>query len=228
MTTEPRLEFRDERPAVGIPIEVALAEWSEATALVGELVEWLGQNGATLAGPPFFRYRRLGDEASAIDLEVGVPTERAVDGDGRVLTSSVPEGTYAVVEHEGHPDELQQSHEALQEWTANEGIELARRADGEEDVWDGRFEFYLTDPEEQPDRSQWTTEIAYLVWDDLPDELPAPARRALAAAGYTRIEQFTAVSEGEVGELHGVGPAALERLDRALADEGLTFADGRE
>ena len=57
------------------------------------------------------------------------------------------------------------------------------------------------------------------------DGLSKPARRALANAGYTRIEQFTKLSEGEVGRLHGMGPKGVELIRRALAAKGLSFAD---
>ncbi len=60
---------------------------------------------------------------------------------------------------------------------------------------------------------------------DLPVGLGKPARRALAGAGYTRLEQFTAVSEAEVLRLHGMGPKALRILRGALADRGQSFAD---
>ncbi len=59
---------------------------------------------------------------------------------------------------------------------------------------------------------------------NLPTGLGKPARRALAAAGYVRLEQLTEVSEAEVMELHGVGPTALERLRSALAAKGRRFA----
>jgi hypothetical protein len=36
---------------------------------------------------------------------------------------------------------------------------------------------------------------------DLPENLAAPARRALVQAGYTRIEQFSELSEAEVRQL---------------------------
>jgi pimeloyl-ACP methyl ester carboxylesterase len=58
---------------------------------------------------------------------------------------------------------------------------------------------------------------------DLPDGLGKPATRALAEAGYERLEQFTAVSEAEVLRLHGVGPKALRVLRGALAARGLGF-----
>lgn len=58
----------------------------------------------------------------------------------------------------------------------------------------------------------------------LPPELSGPAQRALAAAGYTRLEHLTTVSEADLHKLHGVGPKALEQLRRALAACDLSFA----
>ncbi len=59
---------------------------------------------------------------------------------------------------------------------------------------------------------------------DLPAGLASPARRALVAAGYTRLEQLTKVSEAELLALHGMGPKALDQLRRALAARGQSFA----
>lgn len=58
----------------------------------------------------------------------------------------------------------------------------------------------------------------------LPEGLSAPARRALAQAGYTRIEQFLELTEAEVRQLHGMGPKASEQIRLALAAMGLSFA----
>ena len=60
---------------------------------------------------------------------------------------------------------------------------------------------------------------------DLPAGLSAPARRALAGAGYWRLEQLTGISEAEVKKLHGIGPNALNQLRQALSSKGLSFAD---
>lgn len=54
--------------------------------------------------------------------------------------------------------------------------------------------------------------------------LPRPAQRALAGAGYLRLEQLAEVGEAEVSRLHGVGPKAVAQLRRALAERGLSFA----
>jgi hypothetical protein len=58
----------------------------------------------------------------------------------------------------------------------------------------------------------------------LPDNLARPAQRALAEAGYTRLEQLAAVSEAEIARLHGIGPNARKQLRQALAAHGLSFA----
>jgi hypothetical protein len=60
---------------------------------------------------------------------------------------------------------------------------------------------------------------------DLP-KLAAPARRALIAAGYTRLEQLTEVEESEVMRLHGMGANAMEALRSALRERGLSFRGG--
>jgi hypothetical protein len=60
---------------------------------------------------------------------------------------------------------------------------------------------------------------------DLPAKLAAPARRALAQAGYQRLDQLSGVSEAELKRLHGMGPKALGQLRDALAARGLSFAD---
>jgi len=58
----------------------------------------------------------------------------------------------------------------------------------------------------------------------LPATLPAPAGRALAEAGYSRLEQLTRTTEAELGQLHGMGPKALRQLREALAATGRGFA----
>ena len=58
----------------------------------------------------------------------------------------------------------------------------------------------------------------------LPGALAQPAQRALANAGYTRLEQLAGVSEAEIARLHGIGPKALGQLRQALAERGLAFA----
>lgn len=49
-------------------------------------------------------------------------------------------------------------------------------------------------------------------------------QRALAQAGYFRLEQPAEVSEAELLALHGMGPRAREHIRYALAAKRLSFA----
>lgn len=60
---------------------------------------------------------------------------------------------------------------------------------------------------------------------DLPTALASPARQALIAAGYLRLDQLTTVSDAEIMQLHGIGSKALEQIRRALAARGQSFAE---
>ena len=61
-----------------------------------------------------------------------------------------------------------------------------------------------------------------------PDELPgigAPATRALAAIGITRLSQLTEHRAADLLKLHGMGPRAMAVLRESLADRGLALRD---
>lgn len=56
------------------------------------------------------------------------------------------------------------------------------------------------------------------------DKLAAPARRALAAAGYTTLEQLAKAQERDIAALHGIGPNALAVLQKELAAHDMSFS----
>jgi len=62
--------------------------------------------------------------------------------------------------------------------------------------------------------------------NDFP-KIGAPATRALEAAGYSRLEQLTRITEAGLGQLHGMGPKALVILRETLQEKGLSFKAGR-
>jgi uncharacterized protein YdhG (YjbR/CyaY superfamily) len=57
-------------------------------------------------------------------------------------------------------------------------------------------------------------------------KLAAPARRALSAAGYTRLDQLAQVSETDLKKLHGLGATAIAALHGALQERELSFQTG--
>ncbi|TKJ05837.1 hypothetical protein FC695_07795 [Bacillus cereus] len=53
--------------------------------------------------------------------------------------------------------------------------------------------------------------------------LSAPARRALEHRGIQTVEELSKYSEKEILKLHGMGPASLPELRKALEESGLSF-----
>lgn len=58
---------------------------------------------------------------------------------------------------------------------------------------------------------------------NFPAGIAQPALRALAAAGYTTLEQLTEVTEKDLFALHGMGTKAIRILRDALAASGKSF-----
>jgi predicted flap endonuclease-1-like 5' DNA nuclease len=52
---------------------------------------------------------------------------------------------------------------------------------------------------------------------DLPRGMGNPARQALAATGYTRLDQLRNIPDADLLKIHGVGPKAVRVLREALA-----------
>jgi predicted flap endonuclease-1-like 5' DNA nuclease len=57
-------------------------------------------------------------------------------------------------------------------------------------------------------------------------QIGAPATRALAAQGITRLADLTHHRSDDLLALHGVGPRAVRLLTAALAEQGMSFAEG--
>jgi predicted RecB family nuclease len=53
--------------------------------------------------------------------------------------------------------------------------------------------------------------------------LSAPARRALEHRGIQTVEELSKYSEKEISKMHGMWPASLPKLRKALEESGLSF-----
>lgn len=73
---------------------------------------------------------------------------------------------------------------------------------------------HIDGPRRRPPRSTGTP---------LPRTIGAPATRALRDAGVTTVEAVSGWRRGDLADLHGVGPFALDRLAATLAEHGLDF-----
>ncbi|MEO8030743.1 MAG: DNA-binding protein [Gemmatimonadota bacterium] len=61
---------------------------------------------------------------------------------------------------------------------------------------------------------------------DFPPGVAAPARRALASVGITRVADAAKYSEAQLAQLHGMGPKALGILKLELKRRGKGLRKG--
>jgi effector-binding domain-containing protein len=163
---EPIVEIRPEQPYVAIAFQAALPEVKDVRELGDEIYSWLAERKLEPKGALFCRHWVIDEERNAFHVEVGIPVERVVAGDERVIAGFVPGGSYVAALHRGHPDHLAKSSNELEIWAKKEELELAKRWEGEVEIWDGRFAWYLADPELEPDPTDWKIKISYLLMND--------------------------------------------------------------
>lgn len=161
MWSEPTVVERQPQPYVAIKVLVTMPELGEVVPpLHGEVFDWLAEHDATPSGPPFWKYNII-DMERELEIEAGVAVEQSLAGDGRVLAGTLPGGSYATLVHTGHPDQLIDATAALLDWGESRGL-IWDRVDGTDgEQWGARLEFYLTDPDDEPDMNKWETELAF-------------------------------------------------------------------
>ena len=93
------------------------------------------ESGAAFAGPPFARYRSVGEQ---IDAEVGFPFAGQVQATGRVYLASLPAGRAVVMTHVGPYEELGTAWGHVRGWLDEHGLTST----------DVPWECYLTGPDE--------------------------------------------------------------------------------
>ena len=162
MHTEPKLEQREQQHYVAIPVRVSMDSIGKVLPpLMGEVFGWLAQKGVAPDGPPFFKFVVI-DMKKGMDMEVGVPVATAQKGDGRVKPGAFPAGRYATVVHVGPYERIIDTTADLLAWADKKGITWRSRETDKGDAWDARTEFYLSDPQKEPDPAKWRTELAFL------------------------------------------------------------------
>ena len=135
-------------------------------ALIPEVLSVLRDSRSTPAGPLLYRYLVATDVDSPFSVEVGFPTARFIPCEGSAHPGTIPAGRYATYRHLGHPDNLRNSFDLLEHWIDQSGEQPDTEIVNDERRWAGRFEFYLTNPEDQPDPNKWEIELAWKLKDN--------------------------------------------------------------
>lgn len=151
---------RNAVPYAAIAIALPMERLASAGPLNEAVFEWLAQRDVAPAGPPFWKYSVI-DMAGQLELEVGVATATAATADDQVSVGELPAGRYLETTFHGHPDGLQQATADLLAYADAKGLTFDRTDSPTGDRWIARLEYYLTDPDDQPDMAQWDTTLSF-------------------------------------------------------------------
>ena len=107
--------------------------------------------GAQMAGPPLVRI--FGRKDGKIDLEAAMRVAQAISPGGRVKSGTLQAGKAVVAGHVGPFDQLEETHQKIQEWVKTQG--LTKNGAPWEEYW--------TDPGMEPDPAKWRTKVVWPV-----------------------------------------------------------------
>jgi effector-binding domain-containing protein len=160
--TEPKLEHRE---AVHAAVIATQTPWQEFGTVIPQsldaVADWLKTQGLSPAGAPFLRLLVI-DMERLLNVEIGFPVEKALAGEGKIKSVVIPEGMYATLIYTGVENGIA-GNAALLGWGEKQKIvwKTSQTPNGDE-LWAGRLEYFLTDPDDEPDRGKWQTEVAIL------------------------------------------------------------------
>jgi effector-binding domain-containing protein len=160
MNSEPKTDERQEQPYMGIRTATPMRELPTVIPRsIGEVFDFLNGHGVQPRGAPFIRYHVI-DMQGELDIEIGVPVDAVLAGDGQVQPGILPAGRYVSLVHTGPYPELMQANADLLAWAAQQGLELDQHATPRGDAFGGRYESYLSEPQEKPERTEVAIRLA--------------------------------------------------------------------
>jgi hypothetical protein len=164
MSPEPIITERPQQPYVAIRAIVSMQTIGEAATRFPAVFAWLAARGLAPAGAPFLKYDSI-DMPGRLEIEVGVPVAAPVDGDGEVVSGTLPSGRYAGLTVVGRPSDLAGHTRTLLDWAAERNLRFDQVRTNGTERWTGRLEIYNTDPAVHPDPGEWETELAFKLLD---------------------------------------------------------------
>ena len=156
---------REAVPYAAIAIDVPMERLASAGPLNGTVFDWLARQDVAPAGPPFWKYSVI-DMAGQLELEVGVATAAPASADDQVSVGELPAGRYLETTFHGHPDGLRQATADLLAYADAQRLTFDMTDSPTGERWAARLEYYLTDPGDQPDMTQWDTTLSFKLADE--------------------------------------------------------------
>jgi effector-binding domain-containing protein len=166
--TEPKLENRPQQHYAGIRRQVAMQEMPNfIPQSIGEVIGWLEQQGVVPDGPPIVRYHvcpAIPGSSSLVDITVGWMVAKPLAGTDRIVTDALPAGRYASLIFTGVENGVP-GNGVLIEWAAAQGIRWDSQDVESGEAFGGRVEYLLDGPDDDPNPSNWKTEVAIKLAD---------------------------------------------------------------
>ena len=164
MITEPRLERRKKQHYVAMRMAVPIPFGKYLQPAWDEVYDWLNSKEIKPSGPAIIRYLTT-DMSKALDIDVGFAVDKAVKGDGRITADFLPAGRYATLLYTGpyKGQGIFKATVALLEWAKENKIKWDTSKNKGVEWWNGRSEFYFSDPAVDKDPKKYQTELAFLV-----------------------------------------------------------------
>ena len=164
MLTEPKIERRKKQHYVAIRMAVPIPFGKYLKPAWDEVYDWLKAKGIKPSGPSIIRYLTT-DMSKELDLDVGFTVDKAVRGDNRITADFLPAGRYATLLYTGpyKGKGIFKATVALLEWAKENKIKWDTSKKKGVEWWNGRAEFYFSDPDTEKDPKKYQTELAFLV-----------------------------------------------------------------
>jgi effector-binding domain-containing protein len=158
----PFFETSEPLPYVGKEFTIFMDQLSDVASAYEQIYAWLVQQKVEPSGPPFYRYKDFFSDGR-ITLEAGVPAIVESTGDTGLTTGVLPEGRYLSILYTGDYSGLQPVTSFLMRWAEMRGLKFQAEETGGVSRWAGRLEWYLVDPNCQPNPAEWQTKVSILL-----------------------------------------------------------------
>ena len=157
----PATVVQPDRHCVGIRVVTPFrGMFAVRDQLMEEVYHWVDEQ-AVAYGHTFFRLHVV-DMEGPMDVEVGVITDEAVPGQGRIRAGVLPAGRYAALTYVNHG---RRANGMLRDWIQEQGLTMDCAPSPAGERFGCRYEAYLTDPRSERMKTRWRTELAIRLAD---------------------------------------------------------------
>ncbi len=135
------------RATLSVRVKTSPAELGAVLASIFPRVFAYAAGSGASPGQPYVRY--WGRSAEVLDIEAGLPVQKALAQKGDIIPGEIGGGSVASLEHVGPYEGLPAVHEKLAAWVKAS----KQRPQGPS------LEIYLTDPGDEPSPERWRTQV---------------------------------------------------------------------